>query len=87
MPDLLEANLLKLLKGSHLEGPEAEICDFSLEEQSEALESQGKQPNVDPAFKPVVGETVIYIVACVIIDDSNRVLMMQEAKQSCAGKW
>jgi len=87
MPDTVESNLLKVLKGLPLDGEEAEICDFSLQEQNEALESQGIQPIVDPKFKPVVGETITYIVVCVILNDHNEVLMMQEAKQSCAGKW
>lgn len=87
MPDSVESNLIKVLKGLPLVGDEAEICDFSLEEQNEALESQGIQPNVDPTYKPIVGETVTYIVACVILNDHGDVLMMQEAKQTCAGKW
>lgn len=87
MPDTVESNLLKVLKGLPLEGEEAEICDFSLQEQNEALESQGIQPSIDPKYKPVVGETVTYIVACVILNEHGEVLMMQEAKQSCAGKW
>ncbi|XP_060524564.1 8-oxo-dGDP phosphatase NUDT18 [Cylas formicarius] len=87
MPDAVEENLSRVLKGLPLEGEEAEICDFSLAEQNEALESQGIQPSVDPNFKPVVGETVVYIVACVIFNEAGEVLMMQEAKQTCAGKW
>lgn len=87
MPDSVESNLLRVLKGLPLEGEEAEICDFSLQEQNEALESQGIQPNVDPKYKPIVGETINYIVACVVLNDHGEVLMMQEAKQACAGKW
>ncbi|KAJ8965619.1 hypothetical protein NQ314_004011 [Rhamnusium bicolor] len=87
MPDTVELNLQKVLKGQSLEGEEADICDFSLEEQNEALESQGIQPSVDPKFKPVLGETVTYIVACVILNEYNEVLMIQEAKKNCAGKW
>ncbi|XP_066150785.1 8-oxo-dGDP phosphatase NUDT18 [Euwallacea fornicatus] len=87
MPDTVESNLIKVLKGLPLFSEEAEICDFSLEEQNEALESQGIQPNVDPNYKPTVGETVTYIVACVILNEQGEVLMIQEAKQSCAGKW
>ncbi|CAG9768876.1 unnamed protein product [Ceutorhynchus assimilis] len=87
MPDTVESNLSKVLNGLPLDGEEAEICDFSLEEQNEALESQGIQPTVDPKYKPVVGETVTYIVACVILNEQGDVLMMQEAKKTCAGKW
>lgn len=87
MPDSVEKNLQRVLKGLPLEDEEAELCDFSLEEQNEALESQGIQPSVDPKYKPVIYETVMYIVACVILNEYNEVLMIQEAKKSCAGKW
>lgn len=32
-------------------------------------------------------KTVTYIVAAVVINDQGEVLMMQEAKASCTGKW
>ncbi|KAJ8984898.1 hypothetical protein NQ317_002738 [Molorchus minor] len=81
MPDTVELNLQKVLTGHPLEGEEADVCDFSLDEQNEALESQGIQPSVDPKYKPVVGETVTYIVACVLLNEYDEVLMMQEAKK------
>nr|CAI5846854.1 unnamed protein product [Callosobruchus analis] len=87
MPDSVETCLKKVLQGLPLDVEEAEICDFTLEDQNEALEAQGIQPTVDPKYKPVVGETVNYIVACVVLNERNDVLMMQEAKKSCAGKW
>lgn len=87
MPDNVENNIIKVLKGLPLDSEESEICDFTLEEQNSALESQGVAPTIDPNFTPILGETVTYIVACVLINDQNEVLMMQEAKQSCAGKW
>lgn len=87
MPDAVEISIGRLLKGLPLEGDEAEICDFTLEEQNAALEAQGVTPTVDPSYKPVCSETVTYVVAAVILNDKNEVLMMQEAKQSCAGKW
>lgn len=87
MPDTVERSIENVLQGLPLEGAEAELCDFSLEEQNAALESQGIQPSVGPNFRPIVGETVHYIVAVVLINEHNEVLMMQEAKESCAGKW
>ncbi|XP_023012762.2 8-oxo-dGDP phosphatase NUDT18 [Leptinotarsa decemlineata] len=87
MPDSVEENLQRVLKGLPLDADEAEICDFTLEEQNEALESQGIQPSVDPKYKPILCETVMYIVACVILNEHDEVLMMQEAKKSCSGKW
>ncbi|XP_018570866.1 8-oxo-dGDP phosphatase NUDT18 [Anoplophora glabripennis] len=87
MPDTVEQNLQRVLNGLSLDGDEAEICDFSLEEQNDALESQGIQPSLDPKYKPILDETVTYVVACVILNEYDEVLMMQEAKKSCAGKW
>ncbi|KAF5281775.1 hypothetical protein FQA39_LY17694 [Lamprigera yunnana] len=83
----LEMWLEALLKGRKLEDEQAAICDFSLVEQTSALESQGIKSNVPPNYQPILGETVAYIVAAVLINNNNEVLMMQEAKQSCAGKW
>jgi 8-oxo-dGDP phosphatase len=87
MPDTVELNLGRVLNAQPLEGDESAICDFSLEEQNAAYESQGVQPTVSPNFKPVVNETVTYVVAVVLINDDDEVLMMQEAKETCAGKW
>ena len=33
------------------------------------------------------GKSVTYIVACVLVNEDNDVLMIQEAKKSCAGLW
>lgn len=38
-------------------------------------------------YKPVCKKTVCYIVAAVLLNDREEVLMMQEAKSSCAGAW
>lgn len=87
MPDTVEENLTSVLNGLPLDGEEAELCDYTLQEQNEALEAQGIQPSADPSYKPIVGSTIVYIVAVVLINDDNEVLMIQEAKTSCAGKW
>lgn len=87
MPDSVETAINKVLKGLPLDEEQAEICDFSLEEQNAALESQGITPSVSPNYKPISGETITYVVAAVILNENDEVLMMQEAKQSCAGKW
>lgn len=87
MPDTVEDNLLSVLNGQSLDGDEAELCDFSLQEQNEALEAQGIQPSVNPIYKPIIGSTITYVVAVVLLNDDNEVLMIQEAKVSCAGKW
>jgi len=38
-------------------------------------------------FVPRVRHSVTYIVCTVLLNDHNDVLMVQEAKQSCRGKW
>lgn len=65
----------------------SEVCDFSLEEQNAATEAQGIQPSTSSDYVPVIGKSVTYVVVCVLINDNNEVLMMQESKPSCAGKW
>jgi len=39
------------------------------------------------SFVPRVRQTVTYIVCTVLLNDSNEILMVQEAKASCRGKW
>lgn len=86
MPDKVEKAINEVLKGL-APSSESLICDFGIEEQNRALETQGKVPKVDPKQVPIVGETITYVVAAVIINEHGEVLMMQEAKKSCAGKW
>lgn len=49
--------------------------------------SQGLDSIYSPDFKPILHNGVSYIVVTVLINDKNEVLMMQEAKSSCAGTW
>lgn len=87
MPDSVESNIELVLNGLPLEDEDSEICDFSVEEQNTALESQGIQTSASPNYKAIVGETLTYVVVGVFINDKGEVLMMQEAKKTCAGKW
>lgn len=87
MPDTVETSIKKVLKGLPIEEEHAEICDFTLAEQNAAMEAQGVAPTARSDHKPILGETVTYIVAAVLLNEQDDVLMMQEAKQSCAGKW
>lgn len=89
MPDTVELNIERVLNGFELEDEDSQICDFTLEEQNDALESQGIQTNLNlnGDHKIVVGENMTYIVVGIFINDKDEVLMMQEAKKSCAGKW
>ncbi|CAD0201750.1 unnamed protein product [Chrysodeixis includens] len=83
----VDSSITKLLDGFALDGDENAICDFTIADQNSVAESQGITPTTSSNFKPVLGSNVTYVVACVIINESNEVLMMQEAKESCAGKW
>lgn len=86
MASAIEENLHLLLNGSQFDEATGDLCDFTLDEQNAACEAQGVQP-LAADFTPILGKSVTYIVACVLINDKNEVLMIQEAKQSCAGKW
>lgn len=87
MAENIEHNLIQLLSGTHFDEPTSELCDFTLEEQNAAAEAQGVQPSASSNFVPILGKTVTYIVACVLINEHDEVLMMQEAKETCAGTW
>lgn len=86
MASIVEENLQALLHGSHFDEATGDLCDFTLDEQNAVFEAQGVQP-LATDFTPILGKSVTYIVACVLINEHNEVLMIQEAKQSCAGKW
>lgn len=49
--------------------------------------AKGVESAVLPDYKPVVKKSVTYIVAAVVVNEKDEVLMMQEAKSSCAGTW
>ncbi|XP_073955441.1 8-oxo-dGDP phosphatase NUDT18 [Choristoneura fumiferana] len=83
----VDSNVARLLDGLGLEGEQNDFCDFTIADQNSVAESQGITPTTPSDFKPVLGENVTYVVACVMINDRNEILMMQEAKESCAGKW
>lgn len=82
----IKSNVALLLEGKPYEEMH-EFCDFSLEEQNEVQVAKGVQPTAPSDFKPVIKKTVSYIVAAVLINDHGEVLMMQEAKKTCAGQW
>merc|ERR1711936_10286 len=84
--DLIKDQIRNLLDGRPYEELH-EFCDFSIAEQNEAAASKGVQPGTPSDFTPVVKKSVCYIVSAVLFNDNNEVLMMQEAKSSCAGQW
>lgn len=84
----MESTLLKLLDcGQAVDEMTSELCDFTLEQQNSFAESQGIKTTASSDFQPILGKTVTYIVAALIFNENNEILMMQEAKKSCAGKW
>lgn len=83
----IEDKLSRVFRMENLDDISNELCDFSLEEQIAATEAQGIQPSTSSDYIPVIGRSVTYVVVCVLINDTNEVLMMQESKPSCVGKW
>ncbi|EDV91217.1 8-oxo-dGDP phosphatase NUDT18 [Drosophila grimshawi] len=83
----IEEKVRCILNGSDLGDITQELCDFSLKEQNATAEAQGVQPSTASDFVPKVGQTINYIVACVLFNEHDELLMIEEAKPSCAGKW
>lgn len=82
----MESNLIRVLDGEYLDELTSELCDFTIAEQNAVAESQGITPRT-ASYIPIIGSSVCYIVACIVINDNDEILMMQEAKESCSGKW
>nr|CAD7200877.1 unnamed protein product [Timema douglasi] len=83
---------------SHTElNPSSDNGTLECEEQRETKDNflpwnevniaKGVTPSASPDFVPVVKSTVTYIVVGILFNEADEVLMMQEAKSSCAGKW
>lgn len=83
----MEERVPHLIKKLALASCTTDICDFSLEEQNALSEAKGISVTTAKPITPVVGKTVNYIVAFVLVNDKDEVLMMQEARESCRGKW
>lgn len=64
-----------------------ELCDWTLEEQNALSEAKGISVTTKPTGAVLVGRNVNYIVAFVLVNDQDEVLMIQEARESCRGKW
>ncbi|XP_069696563.1 8-oxo-dGDP phosphatase NUDT18-like isoform X2 [Periplaneta americana] len=76
--DRVEENIRRILDGRAVEESQ-DLCDFTLKDQNEATAS--------PNYRPIVKSTVTYIVVGALVNEDGEILMMQEAKSSCAGKW
>ncbi|XP_076304829.1 8-oxo-dGDP phosphatase NUDT18 [Tachypleus tridentatus] len=84
--DKIESYVEEVLEGNALYDDSASIVDYSLEEQIGELAAKGVESSVSD-YKPVIKKSVTYIVAVVLVNENDEVLMMQEAKRSCAGTW
>ncbi|KYN41703.1 Nucleoside diphosphate-linked moiety X motif 18 [Trachymyrmex septentrionalis] len=80
MSDLVENQVELLLAGQALEN---DICNV----HTLASDTTGAKSGQLTAHIPICSKTVTYIVAAVVINDQGEVLMIQEAKASCTGKW
>lgn len=49
--------------------------------------AKGVTPIGPSDYVPILRSTVTYIVLVVLVNSDDEVLMMQEAKSSCAGQW
>ncbi|XP_035212912.1 8-oxo-dGDP phosphatase NUDT18-like [Stegodyphus dumicola] len=87
MADRLEAGIENILSGLAVEDESTTVLDYTLADQTQDLVLRGLDAPSFADYKPVLRETVSYIVASVLINSNNEVLMMQEAKSSCAGTW
>ncbi|XP_023339477.1 8-oxo-dGDP phosphatase NUDT18 isoform X3 [Eurytemora carolleeae] len=84
--DGIQEQLRLLMDGRPYE-EQHDFCDFSLADQYEAVAAKGVAPAAPVDFEPRVQKSIVYIVAAVIFNENGEVLMMQEAKSSCAGQW
>lgn len=83
----MEERVPHLIKKLALASTSADLCDFTLEEQNALSEAKGLTVTTAKPITPVVGKTVNYIVAFVLVNEMEEVLMIQEARESCRGKW
>lgn len=49
--------------------------------------AKGVTPIGPSDYVPIIKSTVTYIVLVVLVNSDDEVLMMQEAKSTCAGQW
>lgn len=82
----MEEEVPHLIKKLSLSSCNTEFCDFTLDEQNALSEAKGVTVTTK-ANTPLVGKTVNYIVAFILVNDADEVLMMQESRESCRGKW
>ena len=68
------------------------VSDFlyaktSLLNPGEQLHVINAKPVAKSNFKPVCKKSVAYIVSIILLNDKNEICLIEEAKQSCRGRW
>ncbi|XP_014481362.1 PREDICTED: 8-oxo-dGDP phosphatase NUDT18 isoform X2 [Dinoponera quadriceps] len=81
MSDFIENQVQSLLAGQALEPDDTHNVHVLADDTAGAKSGQLT------SYIPVCLKTVTYIVAAVVINDQGEMLMIQEAKASCNGKW
>lgn len=81
MSDFIENQVQSLLAGQALENDDTRNVHALASDAADAKSGQLT------AHVPICLKTVTYIVVAVVINDQGEILMMQEAKASCTGKW
>jgi len=84
--EIIQDQIRSLLEGRPFEET-SQFSDFTLEDQYDLVAAKGVAPSSPLDFTPTVKKSVVYIVGAVIFNEKGEVLMMQEAKSSCAGQW
>jgi len=66
---------------------EAILSGSTVSTDDVVIDSVTKIDKYSDGFVPRVRQTVTYIVCTVLVNDNNEILMVQEAKHPCRGKW
>ncbi|XP_003747217.1 8-oxo-dGDP phosphatase NUDT18 [Galendromus occidentalis] len=83
----IESILEDVLRGEAVNDDGAGCVDYSIQDQLAELATKGIESQCSADFRPVLMKNITYIVGAVVFNEKGEVLLMQEAKQSCAGTW
>ncbi|XP_022685776.1 8-oxo-dGDP phosphatase NUDT18-like isoform X2 [Varroa jacobsoni] len=83
----IENILEDVVRGEAVNDDGAGCVDYSIQDQLAELATKGVESQCTADFRPVLMKNVTYIAGAVVFNDKGEVLLMQEAKVSCAGTW
>ncbi|XP_022650463.1 8-oxo-dGDP phosphatase NUDT18-like [Varroa destructor] len=83
----IESILEDVVRGEAVNDDGAGCVDYSIQDQLAELATKGVESQCTADFRPVLMKNVTYIAGAVVFNDKGEVLLMQEAKVSCAGTW